>query len=149
VTFPRSDIEKISGIPIPANKRNGREQAQHVKIMNAVRDVLHPDGSWRNVDGRPSARRRVWEYRQQYPDAPKAECVRSTGLSKKTVYKWWDGDISFPTNDLRTMLDDSAIYTQHTHLTITCKAHMIIIMEFSSLNCYSVGCVAEGIRLRL
>jgi hypothetical protein len=90
VTFPRSDIARISGLQIPANKRNGRKQEQHMKIMSAVRDVLHPDGEWRNVNGRPSARQRVIEYRQQHPDATKAECNRETGLDPKTVRKWWN-----------------------------------------------------------
>ena len=32
----------------------------------------------------------VREYREKNPDARKCDCIRDTGLSKSTVYKWWD-----------------------------------------------------------
>lgn len=28
------------------------------------------------------------------PDGRKADCIRDTGLSKPTVYKWWDSEPS-------------------------------------------------------
>ena len=55
VTFPRADIEKITGIQIPQNKRNGRKQQQHIKMVNAMRimkrDMLGVD-EYKN-NGRP------------------------------------------------------------------------------------------------
>lgn len=70
-------------------KRNGRSRAQHIKIMNAIREVEHPDGEWRNKDGRPTAEQTVREWQQSHPEGRKADCIRETGLSKPTVYKWW------------------------------------------------------------
>ena len=32
----------------------------------------------------------VKEYRRENPEAKKADCIRETGLDKKTVYKYWD-----------------------------------------------------------
>ena len=32
----------------------------------------------------------VKEYRKNNPNARKCDCIRETGLSKSTVYKWWD-----------------------------------------------------------
>ena len=32
----------------------------------------------------------VKEYREKNPEARKCDCIRETGLSKSTVYKWWD-----------------------------------------------------------
>ena len=32
----------------------------------------------------------VKEYRKNNPNARKCDCIRDTGLSKTTVYKWWD-----------------------------------------------------------
>lgn len=90
VTFPREEIEKISGLDVPPNKRNGRPQEQHIKIMNAIRDIEHPDGAWRNKEGRPDKAKIVEEWRTAHPDGKKADCIRDTGLSKPTVYKWWD-----------------------------------------------------------
>ena len=37
VTFPRADIAKYSGIPIPPNKRNWRKQTEHIQYMNNQR----------------------------------------------------------------------------------------------------------------
>jgi hypothetical protein len=91
--FTINDIEHLTAVRIDRNKRNGRKQWQHIKIMGAVRDVLYPDGSWRNKHGRPSAAVAVRVYRQQHPDATKAECNRVTGLDPKTIRKWWnDGE---------------------------------------------------------
>ncbi|MDR1329339.1 MAG: hypothetical protein LBK23_07040 [Oscillospiraceae bacterium] len=35
-------------------------------------------------------RQRVEDYRQQNPEATKAECNRATGLDPKTIRKWWN-----------------------------------------------------------
>ena len=43
-----------------------------------------------NMDGRPTAEQTVRDYLQAHPDAKKAEVIRETGLSKPTVYKWYD-----------------------------------------------------------
>ncbi len=32
----------------------------------------------------------VKEYREKNPTARKSDCIRDTGLDKKTVYKWWN-----------------------------------------------------------
>lgn len=93
-TFPIKDIEKITGIPIPRNKRNGRKQAQHVRRMTLLRDDDYPDGSWRNKDGRPkgsgTAQQKVAAYRADHPDASVSEVARALQISRTTVYKWWD-----------------------------------------------------------
>lgn len=85
----RESIERFSAIEVPANKRNYRPQAQHVKIMAATRDILYPDGSWRNEYGRPTKEGIVKDWRENNPGGTKAKCIRETGLSKATVYKWW------------------------------------------------------------
>lgn len=87
--FPIDDISKISGIVIQKNKRNGRKQSVHVRRMTLLRDDDYPDGSWRNQDGRPKKEDQVLEWIRSHPDGRKADCIRETGLSKKTVYKYW------------------------------------------------------------
>lgn len=87
-TFPITDIEKITGINLPRNKRNGRKQATHLKIARATLDIMN-DEQGKVIQGRPSAERIVQEWQQRHPDGKKADCIRQTGLSKKTVYKWW------------------------------------------------------------
>lgn len=90
-TFPIDDIVKISGIPIEKNKRNGRKQKEHLKRARAVQDIDYPNHEWA---GRPTAEHIVKEWRNEHPDGKKATCIRETGLSKKTVYKWWAYDSS-------------------------------------------------------
>jgi hypothetical protein len=86
--FTIDDIEHLTDMRIERNRRNGRTQKEHIEIMNVIRDVVYPNGSWRGH--RPSARQRVFDYRNLNPEAKKADCIRDTGLSKPTVYKWWD-----------------------------------------------------------
>lgn len=92
VTFPLRDIETISAIPIRRNKRNGRSQAMHMKIMSSTRDVLYPDGSWRNRDGRPvgsgTKESVIKEYVENHPGATVTEIAKAVGASRTTVYKY-------------------------------------------------------------
>lgn len=88
-TFPRHDIEKIAAIRIDPNKRNGRPQEQHMRIVSAVRNALYPDGSWRYHGGAPTKELVVRAWREDNPGGSKAECERETGLSRPTVLKWW------------------------------------------------------------
>lgn len=90
ITYPIKTIEERTDIKIERNKRNGRKQEQHIKIMNAIRDIEHPDGTWRNKDGRPTKAYIVKEWRKNKPNGKKVDCIRDTGLSKPTVLKWWD-----------------------------------------------------------
>ena len=92
VRFPLRDIEVISGIPIKRNKRNGRTQKTHVKIMSSTRDILYPDGSWRNLAGRPvgsgTKEKAVKEYAEAHPEATVTEIAKAVGVSRTTVYKY-------------------------------------------------------------
>jgi conserved domain protein len=90
ITYPIKTIEERTDIKIERNKRNGRRQEQHIKIMNAIRDIEHPDGTWRNKDGRPDKAKIVEDWRNAHPDGKKIECERETGLSRHTILKWWN-----------------------------------------------------------
>ena len=39
--------------------------------------------------GRKSSQETVMEWREAHPDGRKVDCIKDTGLSKTTVYKWW------------------------------------------------------------
>lgn len=97
ITYPKNSIAYKSGIAIvpsvPRRERGKRlKRDVHLKRARAVQAVDYPDGEWRNKAGRPSAEQAVREYRETNPTARKADCIRDTGLSKPTVYKWWSGD---------------------------------------------------------
>ena len=83
-------ISKKTGIKLTPNKRNGRKQRLHLERARAVQEIDYPDGEWRNKEGRPTAEQIVREWQEHHPDGRKAECIRGTGLSKPTVYKWWE-----------------------------------------------------------
>lgn len=91
-TFPIRDISKLSGIQIPRNKRNGRTQVAHCKLMRLIRDEIngHKD-TWMNKDGRPQKKEIVAAWREKNPSGRKIDCERETGLSRHTVLKWWNG----------------------------------------------------------
>ena len=83
-------ISKKTGIPLQRNKRNGRKRADHVKRMNALRDIDYPNGTWRNKDGRPDKKEAIKKWRLENPNGTKAECNRQTKIDPKTIRKWWD-----------------------------------------------------------
>ena len=95
-TYSIKAIQARTKIQFKRNKRNFRKQKQHLKIMSAVRDVLHPEGEWRNKDGRPkgsgTAEQKVAEYRAEHPEDSVTEVARALGISRPTVYKWWNSE---------------------------------------------------------
>ena len=93
-------ISKKTGIDLVPNKRNGRKQSQHLQIARFARDLNYdsPNG-WQNKEGRPTAEQTVREWQEKHPDRKKADCIRETGLSKPTVYKWWQRGTEGHEND--------------------------------------------------
>jgi hypothetical protein len=90
MTYPINSISYLTDIRIEKNKRNYRKQEVHLKRARLVQSFDYPDGEWRNKEGRPSKEQIVKEYRKNNPNAKKSQCIKDTGLSKMTVYKWWD-----------------------------------------------------------
>ena len=86
VKYPRDTIEYRCGFTLPHNKRNGRKQEEHLKRARAVQSVDYPNGEWR---GRKSKRLEVVIWQAANPTGTKADCIKDTGLSKPTVYKYW------------------------------------------------------------
>lgn len=88
-TFPKKDIEKLTAIALPHNKRNGRKQKTHLKIARSTLEIMNEEhGS--ALQGRPIKEKIVKEWQEEHPDGRKAACIKETGLDKKTVYKWWN-----------------------------------------------------------
>lgn len=91
VNFSRSEAERVSGISMPPNKRNGRTREKHLQGARAIRDINNEN--WRSGNGRPSEQDTVISWQLEHPNGRKADCIRDTGLSKPTVYKWWSETI--------------------------------------------------------
>ena len=90
----REWIEKQTKVQIPPRKRRKkplkRDDGTAFQAARMLQDLQDPDGEWRNKDGRPDKSKIVQEWRIVHPDGRKADCIRATGLDKKTVYKWWN-----------------------------------------------------------
>lgn len=74
-----------------ARKAKGRERTKEEvwKIARVTRDILFPNGEWRNKSGSPTKEDEIRAWREDNPDGTPRECIEDTGISKNTVYKWW------------------------------------------------------------
>ena len=96
--FTIADIEKLTDVRIERNKRNYQKQADHLEEARAIRDIrMKRQGrKWDENNGRPKGsskeKIRVQEWRAANPEGRKADCIRATGLDRKTVSRWWDAE---------------------------------------------------------
>lgn len=88
ITYPIDSITQRTAIPIQKNKRNFRKQADHVKVMNAMKKVKKELGEHIN-EGRPTKQAIIEQWQQSHPTGTKADCIRETGADRKTVSKYW------------------------------------------------------------
>lgn len=97
ITFPRKDLERLTGLSMPANKRNGRKQDQHLKLARFARDLNYEEeNGWRKNAGRPKGSPNkthpkqllVQAYAGSHPKATQREIAKALGISKTTVNKW-------------------------------------------------------------
>lgn len=96
-TFPRAAIEYKTAISIPANKRNYQKQSDHLEEARAIRDLRakRRGEAWDAHNGRKSKAEVVQKWRKENPEGRKVDCIRATGLDKKTVYKHWEAEEKF------------------------------------------------------
>lgn len=99
-------INSKAHLNIEKNKRNGQKQHDHlqadvlynkitgrktINVCKANRELtlqtMRENG---DILGRPTKQKIVADWRAAHPNGKKADCVRDTGLTKPTVYKWWD-----------------------------------------------------------
>lgn len=90
----REWIEKQTKVQIPPSHREkGKrlKQKEHLELARFSRDIRQRmNGTkWTDNNGRPDKAEIVHQWRIVHPDGRKVDCIRATGLDKKTVYKWW------------------------------------------------------------
>lgn len=90
ITYPIHAITERTGLHIDRNKRNGRKQIVHLKRIRYMQDYDDPERSWRNKNGQPKKQETVLLWQYHHRNGRMADCIRETGLSKKTVIKWWN-----------------------------------------------------------
>ena len=90
MTFPREDIAKYSGIPIPPNKRNWRKQKAHVQYMNNQREFKVSMGECSN-GGRPDKKDLIRAYMLEHPqEKNKSKIAKDLHLHRNTVSNHFD-----------------------------------------------------------
>lgn len=91
-TYPRNAVEYRTAIPIPANKRKRQKQSDHLEEARLIRDVRakRRGEKWDAHGGRKSKAGIVIQWRRDNPEGRKADCIRATGLDRKTVSKHWE-----------------------------------------------------------
>lgn len=105
-TFPRSDIERLTGIPIPENKRNGQSQWTHLQAdeweidgetvpnpCKANRErALEKARNEGRITGRPKGsgteQKRVLDYYRDNPGTTVKQAATALKVSESTVQKW-------------------------------------------------------------
>lgn len=97
LTFPRGSMAYRGGFiiepSVPRREKGKRlKQADHLEEARAVRDLRQKRNGtdWRDKNGRKPKYAIVQEWRANHLNGTKAQCIKDTGLSKPTVYKWWD-----------------------------------------------------------
>lgn len=95
VNYSRKEAERVSGISMPANKRNFQKQEYHLEEARMLRDLRQKrkGTKWTDNNGRPAGsgtkEEIVKNWRKKNPTGNKYQCQKETKLSKMTVYKWW------------------------------------------------------------
>lgn len=89
ITYPRNSVDFKSGIRIDANRRNKRNQKEHLTRIRALQTIDYPSGEWREGNGRKPKKDIVTEWKLHHPEGRKADCIRDLKIDRKTVTKWW------------------------------------------------------------
>lgn len=95
VTYSRAEVERVSGISVPPNKRNGLKRKDHLEIARAIQTIKdrQQGKNWREGNGRPKGSSQqkevVRKWRIAHPEGTPKDCIADTGISKNTVYRWW------------------------------------------------------------
>ena len=93
IKFPRKDLEKITAVEMPPNKRNYQKQRDHLEEARAIRDIRQrrKGSNWwdnGNREGAPKKRDEIRAYAATHPDASHSAIAKALGVSRTTVIKW-------------------------------------------------------------
>lgn len=71
-------------------KQTNLSRTEIMEKARKIQDVYFPEGEWRNTAGAPTKEQAIRAWRFANPDGKPKDCIRETGISKNTVYKWWN-----------------------------------------------------------
>lgn len=81
----RETLVRLSGVPMNANKRNGRTQPQHMVYLNGMNKLRQSMGE---PIGRPTKEKLVKDFAEKHPQMKAGQMARELGISVNTVKKW-------------------------------------------------------------
>ena len=88
---PRESLEHWQGWEYKPIKRNGLKQKQHLYLARRRKeDMKVLDIPLKNPEGRKPKKETVEDWQLSNPGRSKADCIRETGLDRKTVSKYWE-----------------------------------------------------------
>lgn len=100
VEHTRAWIEEKTKIDIPPNPRRKkplkRDDGTAFQAARMIQKLQDPNGEWRYHGGAPTKAKKVMAYRQSNPEASVTEVARALGMSRTTVYRWWEYTESVP-----------------------------------------------------
>ena len=70
-------------------KRNGRKRAVHLTLARGNKAILKELGEMK-PEGRPTKRDIIAAYKAENPEATPTEAARALGVSRTTIYRWWN-----------------------------------------------------------
>lgn len=90
VYYSRAEVERVSGISVPPNKRNYQKQAWHLEDMRIRKQTMRRRGqAFKNPEGRPSFKKDIERLLFLQPDITKQECAATLECSYQTVCRYW------------------------------------------------------------
>lgn len=84
IFMKRETLVKLSGVPMEANKRNGRKQAQHMVYMNGINALRKSMGE---SIGRTTKREEIFNYLKDNPCASWEIIASKFEVSRATAYR--------------------------------------------------------------
>lgn len=86
----RETFEEWTGVKLPEPvKRSGRKRKDHMKYMQEARKEKRAKGEIVDGGGRPLKWWPTFAYRLVCPEGEKTACMKYSGLSRRTVDKYW------------------------------------------------------------
>lgn len=83
----RETLVRLSGVPMEANKRNGRTQDRHMVYLNGMNRLRREMGE-EFATGRPKKQQLVCDYKRVHPEMSNRQIAEALGVSRNTVNKW-------------------------------------------------------------
>lgn len=83
----RETLVRLSGVPMEANKRNGRTRDRHMVYLNGMNRLRREMGE-EFATGAPRKQHLVCSYKRLYPEKSNRQIAEELGVSRNTVNKW-------------------------------------------------------------